>query len=386
MAPKKAPPKHKKDKDKDDSKASEHDAKEASETESAVPDIHRNLAHVTFTPARPKDIISPHSGSILADEDPIAPFTDALREKALKLFHASATKSDNVVILEKSALPDVWSKFGYCYERETILSVIQGWSHFPSLESPNVLTEIEFLSFMKKFHAPASNFGQRLRLYCSRGIISKVTELVIRGCNMNAADGFGLTPLHYAAEFNKPDVIDELHRLSSSSSSPSGVEAGTGTGAGMGVGTSPLQLKVNGQDKTGWTALHSAAHHGSEEALHRLLDIGADASVTNVQGKTALHVAASQGRTELCLALLQHGATMSPQEKHGMTVLHEAAFRGHEEAYNALLTASTDPPSVVDSAVVDKFGNQAATYLTSAEEKFSPLQTKGTSGTMKMSK
>ena len=87
-----------------------------------------------------------------------------------------------------------------------------------------------FLSFVAKFQAPGSIFrigyhygficliffdlayyyGQRLRKYISRGLIEQATELLIRGCSVNTADGEGMTSLHYAANYNKPKAVEAL--------------------------------------------------------------------------------------------------------------------------------------------------------------------------------
>ena len=53
-------------------------------------------------------------------------------------------------------------------------------------------------------------YGQRLRKYISRGLIEQATELLVRGCNVNTADGEGMTSLHYAANYNKPKAIEAL--------------------------------------------------------------------------------------------------------------------------------------------------------------------------------
>ncbi len=79
--------------------------------------------------------------------------------------------------------------------------------------------------------------------------------------NPNARDGYGGTPLHYAAWYNKtPAIVTAL------------LKAGA---------------EVNARDKFGWTHLHTAAVFSKTPAVvSTLLDTGADPAVKDKKGKT----------------------------------------------------------------------------------------------------
>ena len=53
------------------------------------------------------------------------------------------------------------------------------------------IDENDFLNLMSNYSTPAYYYGQRLRRYCGRGALDKVTELVIRGCDVMCCDGEG---------------------------------------------------------------------------------------------------------------------------------------------------------------------------------------------------
>ena len=62
------------------------------------------------------------------------------------------------------------------------------------------------------------------------------------------------------------------------------------------------------QDKYGWSPLHCAVHHGSDECARLLVKLGADISLSCCVGKSPLHMACTMNRTALCEFLLIAGA------------------------------------------------------------------------------
>jgi ankyrin repeat protein len=176
------------------------------------------------------------------------------------------------------------------------------------------LNEQDFLDWYGRFFADAYFYGQRLRLFAGRGLSADVKQLLHRQCCVNTGNGEGLTPLHYACEFNRVDVVDTLVQFGGKS------------------------LLVNAPDKHGWTALHSAVHHGSLACVRRLLDLpDIDVNAVNRFGKTPLHIGVSHNRGPIVFLLLSRGAKIDSRDNRGMTLLHEVAFRGHVNLYNELV-------------------------------------------------
>ena len=184
------------------------------------------------------------------------------------------------------------------------------------------MEEADFLNFVSEFFAPSYYYGQRLRRFVARGCVDDALLLLARGCNVNTSDGEGLSSLHYASEFNKVEMIRQLHSFSQDG------------------------LKVNAKDKAGWTPLYCAVHHGSVEAVETLLGapLNADVSASTILGKSPLHAAAGQGRLAIANVLLANGADASQQDFKGMTPLHDAAYKLHEELYELIKEHKTCDP------------------------------------------
>jgi hypothetical protein len=223
-----------------------------------------NLESVLFTPASVKYIISPYSGSILADPEPVIELSDVIEKKGGDVFNAVEEECGGSGSVPRDRIVDMLAQCGYDLNTDIITKIVSKRC------DDEFVDERKWLTLLEEFQAPAYHYGQRLRKLCGRGQIEELSELVVRGCNVNAGDGEGLTPLHYAAELNRIEVINTLSSL---------------------VGE---DLLVNAQDKYGWTPLHTAAHHGNIDCIEKLLSLGADVSVKERTGKTPLHLAVAQ--------------------------------------------------------------------------------------------
>lgn len=145
-----------------------------------------------------------------------------------------------------------------------------------------------------------------------------VKLLLKQGADVNAAQGDGMTALHWAALHN--DV--ELARML--------LYAGARLDAATRNGT--------------YTPLHVAARNGSAAVAKALLDAGANANaVTTSGGATPLHLAAAQGNSETIAALLDHGAQVNAKElAWGQTPLMWAAAYNRVAALKLLVARGAD--------------------------------------------
>ena len=100
---------------------------------------------------------------------------------------------------------------------------------------------------------------------------------------INARDGTGWTPLHWATEGHNFQDGSVLRLL---------LEHGA---------------DINAQSRNGHTPLHMASTNGVLEAVRLLLEHGADVEVKNKSGKTALQLAANSGREKVVELLREHG-------------------------------------------------------------------------------
>jgi Ankyrin repeats (many copies) len=177
-----------------------------------------NLLSVAFTQATVTTICSKHSGSILAQNEPQVQLSVHNTEKALEVFRANLTTSEltseavgGKLIARPARIYDLLLNCGLVsssFDKDVVMEVIARL-----YQGPSEIDEKAFIKFLESFQAPAYNYGQRLRRNAGRGELRDVTDLIIRGCDVNTADGEGLTSLHYACEFNRADIVRALKML-----------------------------------------------------------------------------------------------------------------------------------------------------------------------------
>ena len=197
--------------------------------------------------------------------------------------------------------------------QDRLARLIALYSQDNDLGPSQTLSEEGFLTFVSRFHAPAFHYGQRMRRATGRGCTNDVLELLLRGTDVNTADGEGLTLLHYASEFNRGSLIQAVASLCGS------------------------HLMVNPRCKAGWTPLYTACHHNNIDVVKLLLTLGADTKLTTIYGKSPLHAAAGRGFVSIVQVLLDAGADGKMQCSAGMTPLHDAAYKEQVACYELLL-------------------------------------------------
>lgn len=156
---------------------------------------------------------------------------------------------------------------------------------------------------------------------------SLLQNLLKNGADVNAAQGDGMTALHWAADRGDADLAAML------------IQAGAQVDAVTRIGS--------------YQPIHIAAREGHLEVVEILLDNGADVDArTSVSGVTPLHLAASSGNAELVARLLECGATIDAREADwGQTPLIFAAAKNRVDAIRTLLGAGADPS--ITTRVID---------------------------------
>ena len=167
-----------------------------------------------------------------------------------------------------------------------------------------------------------------------------VRKLIKEGADVNAAQGDGMTALHWAALNGDADLASML------------LYAGANVGAKTRIGGyTPLHLaaqvghanviapliasgsQVGVLTSTGATALMHAAHSGSTDAVRTLIENGADPNVKETaNGQTALMFAAAADRVDVVKLLVARGAdiaaTSRVQDFSGLAVSSEVDQAG----------------------------------------------------------
>ncbi|HXV60257.1 MAG TPA: ankyrin repeat domain-containing protein, partial [Vicinamibacteria bacterium] len=176
--------------------------------------------------------------------------------------------------------------------------------------------------------SPESNVADAARL----SDIDEVRTLIERGADVDAAQGDGMTALHWAAKTGNVELARVL------------IEAGANLDAKTRIGEH--------------RPLHVASAEGRSSVVLALLEAGCRVNETTTTGATALHFAAGSGSAEAVAILLQHGAEVNPKEPvWGQTPLMFAAAAGRTDVVEVLLEHGADPAiaaKMVDVAARNK--------------------------------
>ena len=174
-----------------------------------------------------------------------------------------------------------------------------------------------------------------------RGDRDALRDLLKQGSDVGAAQGDGMTALHWAAERGDAAMADML------------VYAGANVSAVTRIGQ--------------YTPLHLASRSGSASVVASLLKAGADAkSRATTTGVTPLHLAASAGNADVIKLLLDAGADANAKESEwGQTPLMFAAAQNRADAITVLLKRGADPKIATKVIDIAKQGqlDRAATEI-----------------------
>ena len=118
-----------------------------------------------------------------------------------------------------------------------------------------------------------------------------------------APDNYRFTPLHWAVEFNRPQIVECIAKHLKSTNSSEFMEI---------------------KNKYGQTALQWSAIEGNIQPLTTLLKYNAKLSATDNDGNTALHLATSNRRQD-AVEILLSDLQMSKHAKHDIANVKNAS-------------------------------------------------------------
>jgi ankyrin repeat protein len=169
------------------------------------------------------------------------------------------------------------------------------------------------------------------------GDTARVRDLLQSGTDVNAAQGDGMTALHWAALRNDVPSAEML------------LYAGANVKASTRLG--------------GHTPLALASRNGQGEMVKILLEAGADANQATGSGATPLMLAAASGSVDAVKALLERGAAVDARESlRGETPLMFAAAYGRTEVVRLLVQNGANPATVtnlLDAPTLSKAHDEA---------------------------
>jgi ankyrin repeat protein len=149
------------------------------------------------------------------------------------------------------------------------------------------------------------------------GDVDRLKTLLRDGADVNAAQGDGMTALHWAALNGDLDALNVLLYA--------------------GATTEPLTRVGR------YTPLHLASSRGHAAVVARLLEAGSKAAAATATGVQPLHFAAQAGNPDAVKALLDRGANINARDDtHGRTPLVFAAAQNRLEAMRVLIAKGAD--------------------------------------------
>jgi len=168
-----------------------------------------------------------------------------------------------------------------------------------------------------------------------------VKTLLKGGADVNAAQGDGMTALHWAARNGDAELTQML------------LFAGANVKATTRLG--------------GYTPLMMAAEQGHATVIATLISGGSDVKAANALGTTPLMLAAASGDPQAVTTLVENGAEIEAKEKtFGQTPLMFAASNNRVEAVKALIKAGANVKVTSKVNNVGNLSSQQQEFLASA--------------------
>jgi len=166
-----------------------------------------------------------------------------------------------------------------------------------------------------------------LHMAAVSGRAEAAEDLIARGAEVSARNGYQRTPLHLAATYGRTAVAKVLleHKADMVVKTKYGGDLPIHLAAEQGhteVVSSLLAAgtEVNAHNGHGQTPLIVAAEMNEPKVAKVLLGAGADVSFLTPHGR-AIHIAARDGSMELIELLLAHGADVNARDRNGWTPL-----------------------------------------------------------------
>ncbi|GFR05473.1 ANK_REP_REGION domain-containing protein [Trichonephila clavata] len=199
--------------------------------------------------------------------------------------------------------------------------------------------KVEVANFLR---SKQSEYDNLLLTAVHNGDISKVTDLLNRGANIEAKGTKNQTPLCVASNIGKLDMIQLL----------------LGNGAKVNVqdidGKTPLHYaaligkgvelilskgaSIEAKDSNKCTPLHCAALEGQLNVAEFLIAKGANINETcNTDLRKPIHIAAMKGNKDIIDLLISKGVNVDDTSKSGWTPLHYAAWQNRLNAARLLV-------------------------------------------------
>ncbi|WP_061217713.1 ankyrin repeat domain-containing protein [Leptospira weilii] len=162
------------------------------------------------------------------------------------------------------------------------------------------------------------------------GNVKRVYSFLQNGLNPNLNRFHGMTPLSFAVEYDRLEVVRVLIEYFAD---PNLSDEKTGLTPLIhsilkDFSSAMISTLIEGgaeldqRDRNGMSSLHHCVSEGKLESLSFLLEKGADPNIRDLDGVTCINLAkSSHGMYEFVELLLKYGADPTIKDKHGKTYL-----------------------------------------------------------------
>jgi ankyrin repeat protein len=167
------------------------------------------------------------------------------------------------------------------------------------------------------------------------GHTNVIQELVEKGCNLNAVNTYGCTPLHIAAAHGRLESVTLLLGLKAVNVSLTGHNGNISQDRPAYHTENVILSRLKGKSSNniivycGSNALHCGVQSGSAAIIQKLIERGYCVNAVTNNGCSPLHLAAALGQLDAVKELVNHSADTSLNSPMHGTPLHQAALYGH---------------------------------------------------------
>lgn len=198
-------------------------------------------------------------------------------------------------------------------------------------------------------HIMTKEISSQMFAAAAAGAVDVLMEIREKDWDLSMLDGAGRNPLHLACIHGRHNVVQYLLEQGLSPNVPTKDDLSSPLILAASNGHSKcVEILLErgadlvGQDKRGWTALHSACDLGHRNVIESLVKFGELRHIRYLDmktesGWTVLHNAARKGDLEVFKFLLRFRCNINEPCKSGWTVLHIAVERGHQAIVEEIL-------------------------------------------------
>jgi len=258
------------------------------------------------------------------------------------------TNEKQKFLLNPEMLPDIWALTYPAEDRifdQTESTMIQWRQDYPAAQQVasfhrSMASEaMEALEEATEMLIRKGGATANLRIALYMRDLEKAKAFIKQGFNINVSDGHGYSPLHYAVQNNRKEIVQLL------------IAHGADINTKDNVGRTPLDIAMKEWDqdmvkllvsKGAEVSIHVAAFIGDMDKVKNFIEHGGSVDTKDANSWTLLQRAAAGNHKDIAELLIEKGAEVNNKGKWDWTSLHSAAEEGHKAIAQLLIAAGAD--------------------------------------------